>query len=59
MSTWLSVALYTYTGAVPKYIELLVDAGALTKEKMIKFICTSDSPFIEEGRKLLIQEFGI
>ena len=52
------LALYTYTGAVPKYIELLVDAGALTKEKMIKFICTSDSPFIEEGRKLLIQEFG-
>lgn len=52
------LALYTYTGAVPKYIELLVDAGALTKEKMIRFICTSDSPFIEEGRKLLIQEFG-
>lgn len=52
------LALYTYTGAVPKYIELLVDAGALTREKMIKFICTSDSPFIEEGRKLLIQEFG-
>ena len=52
------LALYTYTGAVPKYIELLVDAGALTKEKMIRFICTADSPFIEEGRKLLIQEFG-
>lgn len=52
------LALYTYTGAVPKYIELLVDAEALTKEKMIRFICTPDSPFIEEGRKLLIQEFG-
>lgn len=52
------LALYTYTGAVPKYIELLVDAGALTKEKMIHFICTADSPFLEEGRKLLIQEFG-
>lgn len=52
------LALYTYTGAVPKYIELLVDAGALSKEKMIRFICTSDSPFIDEGRKLLIQEFG-
>lgn len=52
------LALYTYTGAVPKYIELFVDADALTKEKMIRFICTSDSPFLEEGRKLLIQEFG-
>jgi len=52
------LALYTYTGAVPKYIELLVDARALTKDKMIGFICKADSPFLEEGRKLLIQEFG-
>jgi len=52
------LALYTYTGAVPKYIELLVDAKSLTKERMINFICTQDSPFIEEGRKLLVQEFG-
>jgi len=52
------LALYTYTGAVPKYIELLVDAGALTRDKMIGYICKADSPFIEEGRKLLIQEFG-
>lgn len=52
------LALYSYTGAVPKYVELLVDAGALTKEKIISFICRADSPFIEEGRKLLIQEFG-
>ena len=52
------LALYTFTGAIPKYIELLVDAGALTKEKMIEFIAKADSPFIEEGRKLLISEFG-
>lgn len=52
------LALYSFTGAVPKYIELLVDAGALTKDKMISFLCKADSPFIDEGRKLLIQEFG-
>jgi len=52
------LALYTFTGAVPKYVELLVDAGALTQEKIIRFICKEESPFIEEGRKLLIQEFG-
>ncbi len=52
------LALYTYTGGVPKYIELFVDTRALTREKMIAFICNADSPFIEEGRKLLIQEFG-
>ena len=52
------LALYTFTGAIPKYIELLVDAGALTKDKMIDFIARADSPFIEEGRKLLVNEFG-
>lgn len=52
------LALYAYTGGVPKYIELFVDADALTKDGMIRYICKPDSPFIEEGRKLLIQEFG-
>lgn len=52
------LALYTFTGAIPKYIELLVDADALTKDKMIDFIVRPDSPFIEEGKKLLVNEFG-
>lgn len=52
------LALYAFTGGVPKYIELFVDAEALTKDGMIRYICKPDSPFIEEGRKLLIQEFG-
>ena len=52
------LALYTYTGGVPKYVELLVDNKALTIPQMIAYICQSDSPFIDEGRNLLIQEFG-
>lgn len=52
------LALFTYTGGVPKYVELLVDNRALTIPKMIKYICQSDSLFIDEGRNLLIQEFG-
>lgn len=52
------LALYTYTGGVPKYVELLVDNKALTIQKMIKYVCQSDSPFIDEGRNLLIQELG-
>lgn len=52
------LALYTYTGGVPKYVELLVDNKALSIPEMIKYICQSDSPFIDEGRNLLIQEFG-
>ncbi len=52
------LALYTYTGGIPKYVELLVDNQALSISKMIKYVCQTDSPFIDEGRNLLIQEFG-
>lgn len=43
---------------VPKYIDLLMESGAVTKEKILDMITTSDSPFIGEGRDLLISEFG-
>ncbi|MGL5703856.1 MAG: ATP-binding protein [Tannerellaceae bacterium] len=52
------LALFTFTGGIPKYIELLVDNQALSIPDMIQYICQSDSPFIDEGRNLLIQEFG-
>lgn len=52
------LALYTYTGGIPKYVELLVDNTALSIPNMIRYICQSDSPFIDEGKNLLIQEFG-
>lgn len=52
------LALYTVTGGIPKYIELLVDAKAFTVRKIIHAVCDPDSPFKEEGRHLLIDEFG-
>lgn len=39
------LALYTYTGGVPKYIELLVDAEALSKESIIKLHCKTGFAF--------------
>jgi AAA+ ATPase superfamily predicted ATPase len=50
--------LYLITGGVAKYIALLMEAGATTKEKMIKYVTRLDSPFLTEGRDLLISEFG-
>ncbi|MFI3294359.1 MAG: ATP-binding protein [Rikenellaceae bacterium] len=52
------LALYTFTGGVPKYVELLVDNKSLAIPQMIAYICQSASPFIDEGRNLLIGEFG-
>jgi AAA+ ATPase superfamily predicted ATPase len=50
--------LYMVTGGVPKYIELLMDAGAVKYDDMLDFVCSHDSKFITEGKELLISEFG-
>ena len=52
------LALYMVTGGIPKYVELLVDSKALSVKKIIHSVCASDSPFKEEGKHLLIDEFG-
>jgi hypothetical protein len=52
------LALYTFTGGVAKYIQLLMDGGAHTKQGMIDLIVEEDSPFLQEGKNMLIEEFG-
>lgn len=52
------LCLYMITGGVAKYVELLMDAGCYTKEKMINYVCRQDSYFLSEGRDLMNQEFG-
>ena len=49
---------YALTGGLPKYLELLVENRALTRGKMIGFILKPHSPFLGEGKHLLIEEFG-
>ena len=52
------LALYSFTGGVAKYVELLMDNGATTQQKMIETIVRQDSVFLSEGKNLLIEEFG-
>ena len=52
------LCLYMITGGVAKYVELLADAGCLTKKKMLDYVCRPDSYFLTEGRDLLNQEFS-
>lgn len=52
------LALYSITGGIPKYIELLCDNSHVTEESMLRFSVSYMSPFIDEGRNLLITEFG-
>ena len=51
------LCLYMLTGGVAKYIELLIDGGYTTKEKMLDAVCRQDSYFLSEGRDLLVNEF--
>lgn len=51
------LALWTFTGGVAKYIELLIDGKAFTRNKMIDLIVREDSTFLEEGRAILVDEF--
>ena len=52
------LALYSFTGGVPKYVELFCDNNILSVNDMISFMVRANSPFIDEGKNLLIEEFG-
>lgn len=52
------LALYAFTGGVPKYIELLMDSGCTKMDSMVDFMLQPESPFITEGPALIVQEFG-
>ena len=52
------LALYSFTGGVAKYVQLLVDAGATTKSAMLDHIVKADSIFLGEDKAIIIEEFG-
>lgn len=52
------LALWTFTGGVAKYVELLMDSDATTRDRMIDAIIAEDSIFIGEGKAMLVEEFG-
>lgn len=52
------LCLYIISGGVAKYIEILMDANAFTKDLMLDMVTQMDSVFLSEGRDLLVTEFG-
>ena len=52
------LALWTMTGGVARYVSLFMDAHAFTRKRMIDLFFSDASPFLEEGRSILMQEFG-
>lgn len=49
---------YVFTGGMPKYLDVLTSNAALSYKDILNFILSPNSPFINEGKNLLIEEFG-
>lgn len=49
---------YLITGGVPRYQKILVKNTVFTEDEIINFFFDEESPFIEEGKIILIEEFG-
>ena len=52
------LALYSITGGVPWYVSLLLDKGRTRRDDMLSYLTEENSPFINEGKNILIEEFG-
>jgi AAA+ ATPase superfamily predicted ATPase len=52
------LAFYLFTGGVAKYVELFVNKNCFTLKKMLNEIFREESYFLEEGKQVLIEEFG-
>lgn len=52
------LAFYMITGGVAKYIEQLIIGKAFTKKRILDTLFTNSSFFLDEGRDVLINEFG-
>ena len=50
--------IYMITGGIPKYLETLNRYKAFSLEMIIDFYLQENSPFLNEGKTILIEEFG-
>jgi AAA+ ATPase superfamily predicted ATPase len=49
---------YLLTGGTPKYIDWFLSANSKNYDHMLDFILQAHSPFLHEGKHVLIEEFG-
>ena len=52
------LTLWTLTGGVARYVEQFMDDGAVTSKAMLDSALRQSSPILDEGKVVLIQEFG-
>ncbi len=49
---------YVLTGGMPKYIDFFVENKAFSLTDIFELVIAVNSPFLNEGKNLLIEEFG-
>ncbi len=52
------LTMYSLTHGVAWYVNLLMSNGKVTSQKMLNMLTEENSPFVNEGKNLLIEEFG-
>lgn len=52
------LCLYMLSGGVAKYVFLLMESGSVTKDKMIDYVTSMTSPFLIDGKDMLVSEMG-
>ena len=52
------IDLWTLTGGVARYVELLMDSGAFSRANMLKAVFGPVTTFVDEGKTVLVEEFG-
>ena len=52
------LALYTISGGVAWYVSLMINCGHTTRRRMLGYLTEPNSPFINEGKNILVEEFG-
>lgn len=50
--------IYLITGGIPRYLDILTTNQVFSKEEIIEFYFDENSPFLDEGKSILIEEFG-
>lgn len=49
---------YLVSGGIPKYIEQLIMEEAFSEDQIFTCILSEHSPFLHEGKSILVEEFG-
>lgn len=52
------LCLYMLSGGVARYVSLLMESGSTTKQKMIEYVAGITSPFLIDGKDILVSEMG-